>query len=250
MKVEHISSLILILLRSHYQHGLTVVKILKNLVVLGIKDDTLSKSFDQIKGLQCVQDLLNISTNIKIGELNMFGLLLLKVLNVRAAQWESYEFKDSGAQYLSNHILGLLSKMSHSEHEQLWQTHVGDIVSAYLSEYKSYSMSETETILCLIGGDFNSYSQGFIGKDDNGNKLIIAGFSQYWHNHEIPSNFDENLEVPKICPSIRLNSKDQLAIVVKVEDNFESSYSVSIEKLEDLKMSEQQISKSKYFNLM
>ena len=122
------------------QHSMVVMKILSNLITLGVAHDVINETFAQIKNGSWGKPMFTVNTKADF-ENNFLQHCYNSLVEVRSKQWQK-EQKNYGAYATSRSIVKIFSNVMRLETESVWKTSIEKVIDTFMSKINEYPIVE------------------------------------------------------------------------------------------------------------
>ena len=157
------------------QHSMVVMKILSNLITLGIAHDVINETFAQIKNSSWGKPIFTVNTKADF-ENNFLQYCYNSLVEVRSKQWQK-EQKNYGAFTTSKSIVKIFSNVMRSETQSDWKTNIEKVIDAFMSKINEYPIVKCEALLGVLeGGEYQGLGYGVHGITKDNSKFTAVGF--------------------------------------------------------------------------
>lgn len=184
------------------QHSMVVMKILSNLITIGVTQEIINDTFKQIKTSSWGKDVFTISVKADFDN-SFLQYLYNSLIGIRSKQWEK-EQKNYGAFSTSRSIIKIFSDIMRSDTQTEWKTNIEKVLDTLLSNINDYSIVEYEAVMSILeGGEYQGLSYGSHGMTGNNSKFTVVGFvkdlessnQEYEMNNEFAKTSDQLLAI-------------------------------------------------------
>lgn len=182
-----IKALVYLLLTCQSRHGMMTLKILRNLLQIGIEKSTLDNSFSELKEVETVKEIFNMETKVVFEDCPFVQFCYNYLLKIRSSQWDKSRIESYGAYTISCNIIRLLRIILKTNCQPTWKAKIEDTLDQFIANINSYSIEEFDVMMSLFeGGEYNGLNIGAYGQTAEGNKFITAGFVKDWYDLSTP----------------------------------------------------------------
>jgi hypothetical protein len=235
MKPKYLSLLLIIFFISHYKHAIGILKILQNLVKIGIKNSIFEEVITEIQTNSCLNELSDLQTQINSPKSKILNILFQVLVINKESKWNSEKFLSSGSHCITIHILELIKQMTRSQVESIWKEETDFILDNFFSKTSSYSQYDTEVCLSLLGAENLTFEYGATGRNKHNNKIKVVGFCDQWYKLQIPNTNNECGKSSGINPSNTMKNRKSNLLVIEYDEQDQSKYHFRFESMDDVK---------------
>ena len=214
-----IKSLVYLLLTCQSRHGMMTLKILRNLLQIGIEKSTLDSSFSELREIETVKEIFEMKTKVVFEDWPFIQFCYNYLLKIRSSQWDKRRIESYGAYTISCNIIRLLRTILKTNCQPVWKNKIEDSLDKFIDDIKSYSIEEFDVMMSLFeGGEYNGLNIGAYGKTSEGNKFITAGFVKDWYDLSTPDGQGaaNNFGIKNISSDI--NTKDDYLLAIYYDE--------------------------------
>ena len=215
-----IKTLVHLLINCQSKHGIMTLKILTNLLKIGIDKNTLDNSFIELKEMEVVREIFELNTKVKFEEWAFIQFCYNYLLKIRSSQWDKRAIESNGAYIISCSVVRLLRTILVTTYQPKWKAKIEEAMDAFIADIDSYPIEEFDVMLSLFeGGEYNGLNTGAYGKTAEGNKFITAGFVKNWYDLSTPdgSGSSSNFEIKDVTADIK--TKDDYLLAIYFDEN-------------------------------
>ena len=214
-----IKTLVHLLINCQSKHGIMTLKILTNLLKIGIDKNTLDNSFIELKEMEVVREIFELNTKVKFEEWAFIQFCYNYLLKIRSSQWDKRAIESNGAYIISCSVVRLLRTILVTTYQPKWKAKIEEAMDAFIADIDSYPIEEFDVMLSLFeGGEYNGLNTGAYGKTAEGNKFITAGFVKNWYDLSTPDGSgSSNFEIKDVTADIK--TKDDYLLAIYFDEN-------------------------------
>ena len=197
------------------QHSMIVLKILCNLLQLGIGQKTITEAFREAETTSWGEMLSNTPTKVDFGEHKFLQFCYNSVLLNRMHQWMNNIYIPYGYYDASKSVIRLFNQIMRSDQHQDWKDTISQVFDSFLKNFNEYTIEDTETLLNIFeGGEYCGLSYGVYGMTKDNSKFVTAGFTTQWYDLDKDGNQqnDPNLKIHPLKTEYN-NQKDKLLAI-------------------------------------
>ena len=196
-----IQALVQLFLKCRFiQHGMIILKILENLIKLGISIDTLDETFAEARNTFWGKKIFRIRTKVDFGDYQFLQFIYNALLSIRSSQWDKQKMQSQGSYNTSNGLVKILKLILRSETTPAWKNALTSILDQFLSNIEGYTIEEFDILMSLFeGGEYHGMTYGSYGKTEKNEKFTIVGFTQEWFDLDKNSRNDKSsITIPEL----------------------------------------------------
>ena len=202
------------------------VKILENLVNIGIKDQQFNEALDRLikENYFSLKD-----SGFESCQSYTFRLLMTKISSINSYKWDSLKFSNQLENVVGENISSLVRQMIASPCESIWKDDYNKVLQDLLLAESQYNKEDFETVLSICGAQTISYDIGANGINHKNQKVSIIGYSKSFANNQIkPIEWNTTSEWKESLQS---------AIVMVEDPESTKKYKIENCKIKDLSLS-------------
>ena len=246
---DRMAILLQIFSRSHYKHSVAVIKIFDNLIRIGLKDDTLTKTVSILSSKHIgIEKMLNRQRKLTSKASPSLDLFLSIILSYKQSKWSISDFQGIGSHSITVSVLELIKSMAQSKSESLWNEELQSISDHYFEHRQEYSSAEAEVCMSLLGSEIPMFQYGALVKNENKNVVKILGFTDEWYNMTPPNSTNQWNEMFKVHLSNKNTVKGNL-LTINYQNEDKSDYKLKFQKFRDISLSGLSSCVKKHFQL-
>ena len=216
-----IKILVHLLINCQSKHGIMTLKILTNLLKIGIDKYTLDNSFLELKEMESVKEIFDMETKVKFSECAFIQFCYNYLLKIRSSQWDKRVIESNGSYIISCSVVKLLRTILITTYQPKWKAKIEEAMDSFIANIDSYPIEEFDVMLSLFeGGEYNGLNTGAFGKTADGNKFITAGFVKNWYDLSTPDGqgSSSSFDIKEVSTEIK-NKDDYLLAIYYDEQN-------------------------------
>jgi len=214
-----IKALVHLLLNCQSRHGMITLKILTNLLRIGIDTSTLDSSFVELKEAGIGSDIFDIQTKVQFDGCPFLQFCYSFLYKIRSSQWDKRRIESYGAYNISCNVVRLLRTILRTNCRPAWKAKIEQVMDAFIADIDSYPIEEFDILLSLFeGGEYNGLNTGAFGKTAENNKFITVGFVKDWYDLSTPDGQGSSggFEIKDIKSD--LTGKDDYLLAIYYDD--------------------------------
>ena len=174
------------------QHGIIILKILENLIKLGIGTEVLDEAFSETRNTLWSRHIFKVKTHVDFEDHHFLQFIFNTLLSIRSSQWDKQKMQSQGSYSTSSGLVKILKLILRSETNPTWKNAIISLLDKFLSNIEDYSLEEFDILMSLFeGGEYHGMTYGTYGKTDQNKKFIIVGFTQELFDLDQHSNEDQ-----------------------------------------------------------
>ena len=193
---EELTILLNLLVHSAPRHGFTIVKILDNLIRVGIPHELFDESIKRLsKDKDSVHSrIINLITPINKFEKTPFLKFLFNyVISIRSSMWTDSSFDSNGSFILSNKMLSIFRTILNNNIYKFYKKEILTAIDHLIEHSDEYDLEELEPLLSILnGGEYLGLGLGTSGVSSDGSMFTVLGFVKKWYGIKNPGEENNN----------------------------------------------------------
>ena len=177
-----IKALVQLFLKCRFsQHGMIILKILENLIKIGIGTEALDEAFAEARNTLWSRKIFNVKTHVDFEDHHFLQFIFNTLLSIRSSQWDKQKMQSQGSYSTSSGLVKILKLILRSETTPAWKTALTSLLDKFLCNTEDYAVGEFDILMSLFeGGEYHGMTSGTYGKTNKNEKFTIVGFTQEW----------------------------------------------------------------------
>ena len=214
-----ILSLISLLLNCQSKHGLITLKIINNLLKVGIDKGTIDEALNEYKNTDSGKKLFAIKTKAQFEDSAFLQFFYNLLYTIRISQWEKRSYESYGSYNISCGIAKLIKSIIRSNSKTTWKDKIEAVMDDFLENIDSYSIEEFDVMISLFeGGEYEGLNTGSFGKTKTGGKFTTVGFVKKWYDLSLPDNQQSSSDFQIEEISSDLTDKELYLLAIHFDD--------------------------------
>jgi hypothetical protein len=208
LRGETLALLLRLLVTSQARHGIIVVKILTNVVNLGIVQDIIQNSEDLFSTDGEFRKVMGIESHVTFEGAKFLEFCFKFCLSALNPSDSSNKLSNSGHYYVLNAVKHIFHNILSSDESHGWKSITEGELDKFMKNIDSYSVHEFDVMSCLLeGGDYRGLGVGCHGIAQDSKMFTILGFVENWYGLSAPGKQldDNNFDIKKISYEYRSN---------------------------------------------
>ena len=189
---EELTILVDLLVYAPPRHGLSILKIIDNLIRVNIPHELFDES---VKRLAKDEKSIHYKIMNEITPINKFPnspfvkFLYNFTISIRSSMWKDSLFDSSGSYALSNKLLTLFRRILNTDFYPTYKMDIIEAIDHLIDNVDKYGLEELEPLMSVLNGsEYLGLGLGTSGVSSDGSMFTILGFVQKWYGIKNPGD--------------------------------------------------------------
>jgi alpha-tubulin suppressor-like RCC1 family protein len=204
-----------LLLTDNFLHGIAIMKIINNLMKIGIELSIFDEAIHFLKDFSVAKELLNLKPKTSFEGSIFLQFLFNYLLSIRSCQWAKRDFESSGAYNISCGIVRLFQTILRTDSQKVWKERIEVIMDDFVDNMDDYPFEEFDILMSFFdGGEFKGFNVGGYGITKDKNEFTTVGFVKRWYGINPPDSTEQYYDFQIFNVSSEIRNKDDCLLAI------------------------------------